>query len=73
MNHQDPRQHHPKMMSPFGIYPIPFMPACPQYANAYVPYQYYCQSFPLPEALMKGTLFPELYKPYMPERQLGGE
>lgn len=42
-----------------------------QYANlelatAYVPYQYYTDSFAPKEALKKGTLFPELYKPYLP-------
>jgi len=49
------------------IYPIPFMPVNPLYANAYVPYQTYTTAFPLGEALDKGSLFPELvgiYDPY---------
>jgi len=34
-------------------------------AHAYVVWQYYDQAFCPPEALMKGTLFPELYGVYM--------
>lgn len=53
------------MHTPYqGIYPIPFMPRHPKFAHAYVPYQTYMQAFPVSEALMKGTLFPELYHPY---------
>lgn len=37
-------------------------------ARASVPYQYYTDSYPLMEALKKGTLFPELYRPYRKER-----
>jgi hypothetical protein len=42
---------------------------CPQpgveLARAYVPFQQYTTTFPIKEALLKrGTLFPELYKPY---------
>lgn len=48
-----------------GIYPIPFMPVCVMMAHAYVPYQYYAQSYPIDEALDKGTYFPELYQPYV--------
>lgn len=33
-------------------------------ATAYVPPQLLNEMFPLSEALMKGTLFPELYRPY---------
>jgi len=34
-------------------------------ARAYVPFQQYTTTFPIKEALLKrGTLFPELYKPY---------
>ncbi|MDH7577288.1 MAG: spore coat associated protein CotJA [Bacillota bacterium] len=33
-------------------------------ATAYVPPQVLREMFPLPEALSKGTLFPELYRPY---------
>lgn len=37
---------------------------CFQLATAYVPYQQLGKLYPLDEALMKGTLFPELYRPY---------
>lgn len=33
-------------------------------ATAYVPPQVLREMFTLPEALRKGTLFPELYRPY---------
>ncbi len=39
-----------------------------QLAHAYVPWQYYEAAFSPQEALMKGTLFPELYGLYMPPR-----
>lgn len=39
-----------------------------QLAHAYVPWQYYDAAFSPQEALMKGTLFPELYGPYIPPR-----
>ncbi|NLL17615.1 MAG: spore coat associated protein CotJA [Clostridia bacterium] len=35
-------------------------------AMAYVPWQRYGRIFSPREALMKGTLFPELYRPYVP-------
>lgn len=35
-------------------------------AQAYIPFQYYTNSFSPKEALRKGTLFPELYRPYLP-------
>ncbi len=38
-------------------------------AHAYVPYQYYSNSYPPEEALRKGTLYPELYMPYRPGRK----
>lgn len=56
------------------IYPVPFMPANPLYAHAYVPYQTYRTAYPLPEALERGTLFPELanvYNPYEDYRKVG--
>lgn len=37
-------------------------------AHAYVPYQYYSQSYPPEKALERGTLFPELYMPYKARR-----
>jgi len=33
-------------------------------ATAYIPPQVFRDMFPLSEALNKGTLFPELYRPY---------
>ena len=54
------------------IYPIPFMPECVMMAHAYVPYQTYMQAYPLTEALDKGTLFPELYQPYIRKSQSWG-
>ncbi len=35
-------------------------------ARAYVLYQVYCMRYPLNKALEKGTLFPELEKPWPP-------
>jgi len=35
-------------------------------AKAYVPYQMYTMKYPLDKALMVGTLFPELVKPWPP-------
>ena len=48
------------------IYPVPFMPIDPLYAHAYVPYQSAEMTFPISEALMKGTIFPELTNLYDP-------
>ncbi len=33
-------------------------------ARAYIPRQPYVRLFPLREALMRGTIFPNLYMPY---------
>ena len=49
--------------------PVPIMPICPILARAYVPYQVYQMSFNLNEALEKGTLYPELYQPYVERRK----
>lgn len=35
-------------------------------AQAYVPWQRYGRTFSPREALMRGTLFPDLYRPYVP-------
>lgn len=35
-------------------------------ARAYVPFQVFSEAYPLDVALMRGTLFPELYDPYVP-------
>lgn len=43
---------------------IPVMPRNPQLANAYVPYQVMCKIYEPMKALMKGTIFPELVRPY---------
>lgn len=37
-------------------------------AHAYVPWQMYDEAFSPREALIKGTLFPELYGPYKPPK-----
>lgn len=47
---------------------IPVMPEDPQLAQAYVPYQVYRGIFPVMEGLRKGTVFPELYRPYTPSK-----
>lgn len=44
---------------------LPFMPDNPQLANSYVPYQYLDEIFDPCEALEHGTLFPELFSPYV--------
>jgi len=36
-------------------------------ATAYVPYQQWGELYPPGEALMKGTIFPALYRPYREE------
>lgn len=43
---------------------IPVMPDNPQLAQAYVPYQIFMGIMPVMEGLRKGTVFPELYRPY---------
>lgn len=43
---------------------MPPMIKQPELAEAYIPYQQYTTSYPPPEALEKGTMFPELYRPY---------
>ncbi|MCR4397491.1 MAG: spore coat associated protein CotJA [Firmicutes bacterium] len=45
---------------------VPKLPPCtPRLAEAYVPYQVYGATFSPPQALCTGTVFPELYKPYV--------
>ncbi|KAB3534858.1 spore coat associated protein CotJA [Alkaliphilus pronyensis] len=75
MYHMDPYNQQRMMGTHRGIYPIPFMPVCVMMAHAYVPYQQCPITFPTTaEALRKGTLFPELYQPYMPKaNRMGGE
>ncbi|MCR1898738.1 spore coat associated protein CotJA [Irregularibacter muris] len=43
----------------------------PELARAYVPYQCYTKAYPPMEALRKGTLFPELYRPYEYKEEKG--
>lgn len=43
----------------------------PELAVAIVPYQKYGETFNVVEALYKGTLFPDLYRPYEPGRGWG--
>jgi hypothetical protein len=43
---------------------IPVMPDYPQLAQTYTPYQIYRGILPAIEGLHKGTIFPELYRPY---------
>ncbi|HHP51341.1 MAG TPA: spore coat associated protein CotJA [Moorella mulderi] len=42
-------------------------------ARAYVPWQQYTQRWGLEEGLKKGTIFPELYRPYPPKPDRGEE
>lgn len=49
--------------------PMYNMPQEIQLARAYIPDQPYERLFPLNEALEKGTLFPNLYQPYMRKRK----
>lgn len=42
---------------------MPVMPANIVFARAYVPFQCYTQAYSPQEALMRGTLFPELDQP----------
>lgn len=48
---------------------IPVMPKDPQLAQAYVPYQVMCKIYEPMKALMKGTIFPELYRPYAKQKR----
>lgn len=43
---------------------IPVMPEEFMLATAYVPYQVMCKIYEPMKGLMKGTIFPELYRPY---------
>jgi len=42
----------------------PIFPEGIELARAYIPFQIYTKSFSPEEALAKGTMFPELYRPY---------
>lgn len=45
----------------------PFM----KMGHAYVPYQFFADTFRPEEALHKGTIFPDLYQPYVKYRKRG--
>lgn len=40
----------------------------PKLAEAYIPFQKYVSAYPPEEGLKKGTIFPELDKPYLGEK-----
>lgn len=44
---------------------IPVCPKDPQYANAYVPFQYIKEIYEPMKGLCSGTIFPELVSPYV--------
>jgi hypothetical protein len=45
-------------------HPVPVMPAVPELAHAYVPFQYYTSLYPPMTGLERGTIFPGLDRPY---------
>lgn len=47
---------------------IPVMPKEFELATAYVPYQVMSKIYEPMKGLMKGTIFPELYRPYVKEK-----
>ncbi|MGE5632102.1 MAG: spore coat associated protein CotJA [Caulobacteraceae bacterium] len=49
-------------------YEIPVMGPEFKLAEAYVPYQVFCKVYEPMKGLMKGTIFPELYRPYVKEK-----
>jgi len=56
---------------------VPYMYSHPMWrkvelAEAYIPYQWYTTSFSPMEALMAGTMFPELVRPYEKKECKGG-
>lgn len=64
---EDPKCKNDHVCKPYP-YPGNYYPLqCLGYA--YIPWQTYQRQFQPNEALQKGTLFPELYSPYFPERR----
>jgi hypothetical protein len=62
--------HYPgRMPHRFGDYP---MMKSFELAEAYIPYQWYTTSFSPMEALMAGTMFPELVRSYEKKECKGG-
>lgn len=53
-----------RMLSDYDPNASTIRPPRMRLATAYVPWQRYGRTFSPREALMKGTLFPELYQPY---------
>ncbi|HHZ20506.1 MAG TPA: spore coat associated protein CotJA [Firmicutes bacterium] len=51
-----------------GIFVDQMMPQF-QLARAYVPFQAYVERWPPMVGLERGTIFPELYRPYVPYRK----
>lgn len=45
-------------------YSIPYMGPQFKLARAYIPYQVFGKAYEPMKALMRGTIFPELYEPY---------
>ncbi|MGI6705141.1 MAG: spore coat associated protein CotJA [Clostridia bacterium] len=72
-----PISNEPAPNMPMPNMPAPDKPCIPQettltnvrLATAYVPFQKFCGTFTPIEALSKGTAFPELYSPYIPENK----
>ena len=60
--------NHKQKKSPQQMWMLPTDHDCNamMLAHSYVPWQHYHKAFCPQEALMKGTLFPELYGPYTP-------
>jgi hypothetical protein len=42
----------------------------PRLARAYIPFQVYRRRFDLMEGFQKGTIFPELFEPYTPKKEV---
>lgn len=55
------------------MFPMPVLPANPQFAQAYVPYQYFKCIYRAMEGLENGTIFPELDIPYIKVEKVGCE
>lgn len=47
------------------------LPPYMKMAHAYVPYQFWGNTFQPADALQKGTIFPDLYQPYEKQRGWG--
>lgn len=65
--YQYEHSYNPEMLVSPG-FQIPVMPKEFELATAYVPYQVMCKIYEPMKSLMKGTIFPELYKPYVKQK-----